>query len=141
MNNIGLSQVQAFYPAAISDEGRTALYNSDELSFVELDHSKRNDPEITDKVYGLVNHGGEVFYAFNTLYELKEQITESRNPVYSVKEAAALLGVCKSRVRQLAHSRKLGITLGRIWIFTQADIEAMRTRKPGKPPIKGYPPG
>jgi hypothetical protein len=53
--------------------------------------------------------------------------------VFNVSQVAAQLGICNSRVRQLAHSRHLGITLGRIWMFTEADIEAMRIRKPGNP--------
>ncbi len=54
----------------------------------------------------------------------------------NVADVAAQLGVCRSRVRQLAHSRHLGTKLGHIWIFIQKDIDAMRDRKPGKPPLK-----
>jgi hypothetical protein len=53
--------------------------------------------------------------------------------VFNVSQVAVQLGICGSRVRQLAHSRHLGTTLGRIWIFTQADVEAMKVRIPGNP--------
>lgn len=52
-------------------------------------------------------------------------------------ETAQLLGVSPGRVRQLAASRHLGIKLGRIWIFTRDDIDAMRIRKAGNPRIRG----
>ncbi len=53
--------------------------------------------------------------------------------VYNSVQVAAQLGIKSSRVRQLARARHLGTTLGRIWIFTQTDIEAMKERRPGNP--------
>lgn len=55
--------------------------------------------------------------------------------IFSTAQVASELSISPRRVRALARSRHLGTKLGRIWIFTQADIEAMRERKPGKPPL------
>lgn len=56
--------------------------------------------------------------------------------IFNCTQVAIELGVHPSRVRALAKSRNIGNHLGHIWIFTQADIEEMRIRKPGKPPLK-----
>lgn len=51
----------------------------------------------------------------------------------TVADAAAELGVTVSRVYRLARSRGLGWQIGRgTWLFTQADIDAMRDRRPGR---------
>lgn len=56
---------------------------------------------------------------------------------YTTAEVAAILGIDESRVKRLAVSRHLGHKFGeRLWMFSDVDIEAMRTRKRGRPPKK-----
>jgi hypothetical protein len=56
--------------------------------------------------------------------------------LYSTSQAAVQLNISSRRVRALAKSRQLGITIGRAWVFTQADIDAMRKRVNGRPQLK-----
>jgi len=51
----------------------------------------------------------------------------------STAEVAAILGVSDRRVRQLATSRKLGMMVGKVRVYTPADVDAMRYRPPGPP--------
>lgn len=54
--------------------------------------------------------------------------------LYSAADVAAKLGISQSRVRALAQSRGLGQQpIPRTWVFTDADLDAMRDRKPGRP--------
>ena len=48
-------------------------------------------------------------------------------------DVAAALGIDPSRVRRMAVKRHLGQHHGREWLFTRADVEAMRVRTPGRP--------
>ena len=51
----------------------------------------------------------------------------------TVADAAAELGIDASRVRRLAQHRGLGWQISRgTWLFTPADIDAMRDRRPGR---------
>lgn len=54
-------------------------------------------------------------------------------PTYTAKQAADLLGVADSRVRQLAAELKIGKRFGRAWQFSDRDIAKMRARgtRPG----------
>lgn len=54
--------------------------------------------------------------------------------LYSTTEAAQMLGVDVSRVRRMAANRGLGQHVGRAWVFTVGDIDAMRDRPPGRRP-------
>jgi len=49
-------------------------------------------------------------------------------------EVAERLGISPSRVRRLAEVRKVGRKVGRDWHFTEADVDALRVRTPGRPP-------
>ncbi len=53
---------------------------------------------------------------------------------YNSTHVAKILGVGRTEVGRLARTRKLGFKIGRDWIFTVQDIEAMRVRIPGRPP-------
>lgn len=58
------------------------------------------------------------------------------SPLYSTAAVAHILGLHPERVRRLAQSRGLGrraIGSTGAWLFTEADIDAMRIRKPGRP--------
>ncbi|CCF83658.1 DNA-binding protein [Nitrolancea hollandica] len=48
-------------------------------------------------------------------------------------QVAEELGVNRQRVWQLAKSRQLGWHIGRDIIFTPAEVDQMRDRKPGRP--------
>ncbi len=52
---------------------------------------------------------------------------------WSATAAAAELGIDPSRVRRIAQRRGLGRKLGTVWVFTDADIAAMRVRVTGRP--------
>jgi hypothetical protein len=58
---------------------------------------------------------------------------DSEPTLYTSDEAAAELGITRRRVLQLAESRNVGRKLGRDWVFTNSDIDAMRVRVPGRP--------
>jgi hypothetical protein len=55
----------------------------------------------------------------------------------TVEEVARQYGIAPRTVRQLAASRRLGVRLGEgvrtVWLFTPADVEALRERKVGRP--------
>jgi hypothetical protein len=51
----------------------------------------------------------------------------------TAEQAAAELGIHASRVRRIAANRGLGRKHGSAWAFTATDIDAMRTRTPGRP--------
>ena len=53
--------------------------------------------------------------------------------LFNAADAARTLGITSARVRALAVNRNIGNKVGRDWVFTSRDIEAMRERKPGRP--------
>jgi hypothetical protein len=52
--------------------------------------------------------------------------------LYTTGQVAAVLGISARRVRAIAKSRKAR-HVGRAWIFTAADLAAMRGRRDGRP--------
>lgn len=56
--------------------------------------------------------------------------------LYSASAVATKLGLSRQRVIELAKARGLGQgpspTVG-VWLFTEADVEAMSKRAPGRP--------
>lgn len=58
-------------------------------------------------------------------------------PTYTSQNVAAELGISAARVRALAQSRGVGQRpqppLRSAWLFTAADIDAMRDRPAGRP--------
>ncbi len=48
-------------------------------------------------------------------------------------QVAALLGISRDRVPRLARSRGVGRRVGRDWLFSPAEVAALRLRKPGRP--------
>jgi predicted RNase H-like HicB family nuclease len=56
-------------------------------------------------------------------------------PGYTSHEAAALLGISVRRVQALARSRGVGRRHGRALLFSQKDLDALRERKAGRPPV------
>lgn len=62
-------------------------------------------------------------------------VIESVPVLLSTEEVAAELGLERTRVQQLAKARGLGTPVGSAgWrVFTHADVEAMRVRRPGRP--------
>lgn len=52
---------------------------------------------------------------------------------YTVAQVAAELGIDATRVRRLALSRHVGRKHGPMWVFDDSDIDAMRSRKAGRP--------
>lgn len=55
--------------------------------------------------------------------------------VYTTKEAADLLGLSVRRVNALSSSRGLGEMLGKVKVFTQREIENMKSRTTGRPKV------
>jgi len=51
----------------------------------------------------------------------------------TTNQVAAELGISRDRIPRLARSRGVGQRVGRDWLFTAADVEAMRDRRPGRP--------
>ena len=51
----------------------------------------------------------------------------------SSAQVAAELGITPGRVSRLARSRGVGLLVGRDWLFRPSDVDAMRTRQPGRP--------
>lgn len=49
-------------------------------------------------------------------------------------QVAARLNLSPSRVRRLAVARNVGTKHGRDWLYTEADVEALRVRVLGRPP-------
>lgn len=58
----------------------------------------------------------------------------SQPELYTSTEAAEKLGVNQSRIRQLAIARSVGTKAGRDWVFTRADIQALKPGPSGRPP-------
>jgi predicted RNase H-like HicB family nuclease len=54
---------------------------------------------------------------------------------FTSQEAAALLGISIRRVQALARSRGVGRRHGRALLFSQEDLNALRERKTGRPPV------
>ena len=55
----------------------------------------------------------------------------------TAKQAAEILGVHHSRVRVLIREGRLPAQkLGREWIIMESDLEKVKDRKPGRPPLK-----
>lgn len=52
---------------------------------------------------------------------------------YTTTQTATMLGITPGRVRQLAHGRGVGARTIDGWMFSTADIEALRERAPGRP--------
>jgi len=60
-----------------------------------------------------------------------------RETLYTIKQAAALTGKAPVTVRQLVRAHGLGMKIGRDWLLTYADVQAVRdVPKPGHPPGK-----
>ncbi|MDP3909110.1 MAG: helix-turn-helix domain-containing protein [Gemmatimonadales bacterium] len=51
-------------------------------------------------------------------------------------DVARELGISPARVRVLARSRSVGRMVGTQWLFTAADVDALRVRKPGRPWVR-----
>ena len=49
--------------------------------------------------------------------------------LYTTKQVADALGITTGRVRQLARALSLGRWVGSVRLFTDADIEVMRSRQ------------
>jgi hypothetical protein len=57
--------------------------------------------------------------------------------LYNTEEAGQLTGRKAVTVRQLAKVHGIGTRIGRDWVFTDADIDRLRSiPKPGRPPVK-----
>lgn len=52
--------------------------------------------------------------------------------IATTAQAAIILGITERRVRQLADAGGIGWNIGRDWLFSPADIEAMRARPDGR---------
>src|SRR5690606_4779303 len=52
---------------------------------------------------------------------------------YTTNQAAAMLGITPGRLRQLAMTGRAGTRTIEGWRFSDADIAALRDRKPGRP--------
>ena len=48
-------------------------------------------------------------------------------------QVAKGFGITPGRVSRLARSRGVGVFVGRDWLFRPSDVDAMRTRQPGRP--------
>ena len=55
----------------------------------------------------------------------------------TAKQVAEKRGIGSGRVKELAKSRHLGKKLGSQWVFTEGEVEKMRTRTPGRPRKEG----
>jgi hypothetical protein len=51
----------------------------------------------------------------------------------TTKQAAAAIGIDRTRLTRLATARNVGWRVGREWLFRPEDIEALRDRRPGRP--------
>jgi hypothetical protein len=59
--------------------------------------------------------------------------------IYTTSEVAKILGVCHQRVGQMARIRNVGQLLNtRTRVFTAADIDKLRDRRPGRPPLMNH---
>jgi predicted site-specific integrase-resolvase len=65
---------------------------------------------------------------------------EDKQKLYTTPQAASMIGVSSSRLRQLivAGTAKPADQIGGTWLFTLDEIEKLRTRnqKPGRAPKK-----
>ena len=52
---------------------------------------------------------------------------------YTTNQAAAMLGITPGRLRQIAMTGRAGTRTIEGWRFSDADIAALRDRKPGRP--------
>ena len=57
----------------------------------------------------------------------------ARMDLMTAEAVATELGISRQRVWALARSRELGWQVGRAWVFTPQDVDAMRDRAPGRP--------
>ncbi len=58
------------------------------------------------------------------------------NKIYTSRDVADILGISIQRVLALAKSRDVGTYLNpRMMVFSEADIEALRVRRTGRPPL------
>jgi excisionase family DNA binding protein len=56
---------------------------------------------------------------------------------FTTKHAAKILGVNDSRVRQFILAGRLPAQkVGRDWLILESDLEKVKDRKPGRPPLK-----
>jgi len=53
--------------------------------------------------------------------------------IYTTTEVAATLGVSNRRVLAIAKNRRVGVQKGKMWLFTESEVNKMRNRKPGRP--------
>lgn len=69
-------------------------------------------------------------------YHLRAEIRAKQERTLTVAHVAEELGISERRVRELAAERTLGTRLGaRLLVFSAAEVEAMRERRPvGRPP-------
>jgi excisionase family DNA binding protein len=51
----------------------------------------------------------------------------------TTRQAAEVLGISETRIRQLCQEGRMGKRVGRDWVITPEEIEANRVRKPGRP--------
>lgn len=58
----------------------------------------------------------------------------NESPTMTTAEVAAELGVSVARVHQLARSRHVGTRRGNVLMFSEKEVDAMRDRRPGRPP-------
>lgn len=66
--------------------------------------------------------------------ENTEQKQLSRELCYTSSDVADQLGVSINLVRTLSRDRNVGTRLGRDWLYSKADVEALRKRRPrGRP--------
>ena len=66
--------------------------------------------------------------------ENTEQKQLSRELCYTSSDVADQLGVSINLVRTLSRDRNVGTRLGRDWLYSEADVESMRKRRPrGRP--------
>lgn len=53
--------------------------------------------------------------------------------ILTTAEVAEALSITPQRVRALAETRGVGRKVGTQWIFTAAEVDQLRDRKPGRP--------
>lgn len=59
-----------------------------------------------------------------------------QTPLYSTRQVADRLGLHDGHIRRLAAQLGIGTLIGKQWVFTDADIDALRARntRPGRKP-------
>lgn len=66
--------------------------------------------------------------------ENTEQKQLNHQLCYTSSEVADQLGVSINLVRTLSRDRNVGTRLGRDWLYSEADVESLRKRRPrGRP--------